>query len=63
MLNITYLDRKTNMLLIEKTKVTGVIEEVGRRKWTWIWTGTSAEYEITDGHRVSPPGNSTKENV
>jgi len=26
------------------------------------WQGTLAEYEITDGHRVSPPGNPTKGN-
>ena len=35
MLNITYRDRKTNMWEREKTKVTHVIEQVRRRKWTW----------------------------
>ena len=35
MLNITYQDRQTKMLVREKTKVTDVTEQVGRRKWTW----------------------------
>ena len=35
MLNIIYRDRKTNIWVIEKTKVTDVIEQVRRRKWTW----------------------------
>ena len=35
MLNITYRDRKTNIWVREKTKVTDVIEQVRRRKWTW----------------------------
>ena len=35
MLNITYRERKTNMWVREKTKVTDVIEQVRRRKWTW----------------------------
>ena len=38
MLNIIYRDnrdRKTNMWVREKTKVTDVIEQVRRRKWTW----------------------------
>ena len=35
MLNITYQDRKTNIWVREKTKVTDVIEQVRRRKWTW----------------------------
>ena len=35
MLNITYRDRKTNVWVREKTKVTDVIEQVRRRKWTW----------------------------
>ena len=35
MLNITYRDRKTNIWISEKTKVTDVIEQVRRRKWTW----------------------------
>ena len=34
MLNITYRDRKTNIWVREKTKVTDVIEQVRRRKWT-----------------------------
>ena len=33
-LNITYRDRKTNIWVREKTKVTDVIEQVRRRKWT-----------------------------
>ena len=35
MLNITFRDRKTNIWVREKTKVTDVIEQVRRRKWTW----------------------------
>ena len=35
MLNITYWDRKTNIWGREKTKVTDVIEQARRRKWTW----------------------------
>ncbi|KAK2160936.1 hypothetical protein NP493_1618g00017 [Ridgeia piscesae] len=35
MLNITYRDRKTNIWVREKTKVTDVIGKVSRRKWTW----------------------------
>ena len=35
MLNITYRDRKTNIWVREKTKVTDVIEQVRRRNWTW----------------------------
>ena len=35
MSNITYQDRKTNIWVREKTMVTDVIEQVGRRKWTW----------------------------
>ena len=35
MLNITYRDRKTNIGVREKAKVTDVIEQVRRRKWTW----------------------------
>ena len=34
-LNITYRDRKINIWVREKTKVTDVTEQVGRRKWTW----------------------------
>ena len=34
MLNITYWDRKTNIWVREKTKVTAVIEKVKRQKWT-----------------------------
>ena len=33
--NITYRGRKTNIWVREKTKVTDVIEQVRRRKWTW----------------------------
>ena len=36
MLNITYRKRKTNIWVREKTKVTDVIEQVRRRKWTWV---------------------------
>ena len=39
-LNITYRNRKTNIWVREKTKVTDVIEQVKRQKWTW--EGTSA---------------------
>jgi len=35
MLNITHRDRKTNIWVRENTKVTDVIEQVRRRKWTW----------------------------
>ncbi len=35
MLNIAYRDRKTNIWVREKTKVTDVTEQVRRRKWTW----------------------------
>ena len=35
MLNSTYLARKTNIWVKENTKVTDVIEQVRRRKWTW----------------------------
>ena len=35
MLNITYRYRKTNIWVREKTKVTDVIDQVRRRKWTW----------------------------
>ena len=34
-LNITYRDRNTTILVIEKTKVIDVIGQVRRRKWTW----------------------------
>ena len=34
-LNITYRDRQTNIWVREKTKVTYIIEQVRRRKWTW----------------------------
>ena len=60
MLNTTYRDRKTNIWVREKTKFTDVIELVRRRKWTWAEQGTSAGYEITDGHCVSSLGNPTK---
>ncbi len=45
MIIITYGERKTNIWVREKTKVTDVIEQVGRRMY----------------HCVSPPGNPTKE--
>ena len=35
MLNIKYRDRKTNIWVREKTKVTSMIEQVRRRKCTW----------------------------
>ena len=35
MLNITHRYRKANIWVREKTKVTNVIEQVRRRKWTW----------------------------
>ena len=35
MLNITYWDNNKNIWVREKTKVTDVIEQVRRRKWTW----------------------------
>ena len=35
MLNIKYRDRKTNIWVREKTKVTDVIEQVRRQNWTW----------------------------
>ena len=35
MLNVTYRDRKTNIWVREKTKVTDVIEQLRRRKWIW----------------------------
>ena len=34
-LNITYRDRKSNIWVKEKTKVTDVMERVRRREWTW----------------------------
>ena len=34
-LNITYRNRKKTIWVREKTKVTHVIEQVRRRKWTW----------------------------
>ena len=50
MLDITYRDKeKTNVWVREKTKVTDVIEQVRRRKWTWH----STKSHITDGHCVS----------
>ena len=42
MLNVTYRDKKTNIWVREKTKVTDVIEHVRRRKWTWAGHGTMA---------------------
>ena len=58
MLNITYRDRKTNVWIRQKTNVTEQVT-YGRGQ------GTSVEYEVTDGHRISPPGipgNHTKGN-
>ena len=56
MLNIIYRDRKTNIWVREKTKVTDMIGQVRRRKWSWAghisWT--------TDGHCVSSLGHPTK---
>ena len=46
MLKITYRDRKTNIWVREKTKVTVVIGQVRRRKMN----------EITNGHCISPAG-------
>ena len=43
MLNIIYRDKKTNIWVREKTKVTDVIEQVRRPG-----QGTSAGYEITE---------------
>ncbi|MEG7521924.1 MAG: hypothetical protein M3H12_02325, partial [Chromatiales bacterium] len=60
MLNITYRDGKTNIWVRERSKVIDVMEQVGRRKWTWA--GHISKYEITDGHHVSPPGNPTMGN-
>ena len=49
MLNITFRERKTNIWVTEKTKVTDVTEEVRKRKWTWTEAESmSAEYDITD---------------
>ena len=47
-----------NIWVREKTKITDVIEQVKRRKWTWA--GHVSRNEITDGHCVSPLGNLTK---
>ena len=48
-----------NIWVREKTTFTDVIEQVGR---SGLGQGTSAGYEVTDGHYVSPPGNPTKGN-
>ena len=58
MLNMAYWDRKTNIWVREKTKVTDVIEQVRRRSGRG--QGTSAGYEIIDGHSISSPGNPAK---
>ena len=55
MLRITYRDRTTNIWVREKTKLNKSKNGRGHGQ------GTSAGYEITDGHCVSPPGNPTKE--
>ena len=54
MLNIKFRDRNTNILVREKTKVTDVIEQVRRRKWTW----TGHVIRIRDNQWIS--GNATK---
>ena len=58
MLNVTYQERTTNIWVREKTEVTDVIEQV--RRGSRPGQGTSAGYEITNGHCVSPPGNPMK---
>ena len=50
-------DRKQTYV---RENVTDVIGKV--RRWNGPGQGTSTEYEITDGHRVSPPGHPTKGN-
>ena len=35
MLNITYKDRKTNILVRERTKVIDIIHTVRKMKWSW----------------------------
>ena len=47
--------KQTNTRVREKTKVTDVIEH-----GSGPGLGTSAGYERTDGHSVSPTGNPTK---
>ncbi|KAK2183091.1 hypothetical protein NP493_323g00014 [Ridgeia piscesae] len=39
MLNIIYRNSNTNIWVREKTKITDVIEQVRRRKWTWAGQG------------------------
>ena len=50
MLNMAYWDRKTNIWVREKTKVTYVIEQVRRRSGPG--QGTSAGYDIIDGLHI-----------
>ena len=56
MLHIIYQDRKTNIWVREKTKVTDVIEQVR----SGPGQGTSTEQEVTNGHCISPPRNPMK---
>ena len=61
MLNIIYQDRKTNIWVREKTKVTDVIEQVRGRKWTWAghvsrtrdnrWTSRITTWKLYEGKR------------
>ena len=60
LLEVTYRDRKTNIWVREKTKVTHVTEQVRRRSGPG--QGTLAGYEMTDGDCASPPGNLMKGN-
>jgi len=56
MLNIIYQDRKTNIWVTEKTKITYVIQQVRRPKWTW----TEHVSRIRDNRWISPPRKPTK---
>ena len=58
MLNITYRERKTNIWVREKMKITDVIDQVRKRKWTWAWH--VSRIQVNWGHRISPSGNHTK---
>ena len=55
MLYITYLDRKTNIWVKEKTKVTVMIKDVRRRMLTW-----AGPLNRTRDNHVSPHGNPTR---
>ena len=50
-------DRKQTYVRENVTDVFGKV-----RRWNGSGQGTSTEYKITDGHRVSPPGHPTKGN-